>query len=340
MFCKRKKICYNRTMANQRNKKTSQYNASKSLPLTTPTQAKASGVAYSASIMILMIFSMIFSIALGAAGVTLPEGSIKPDWYIYLNFLLPQISLLLVAVLYFAWLKRPIQDAVREQKCHPKYYLLAILLQVGLLSLGTLNDIFLRFLQRFGYQEQALSLPNLDGFGLFATIFCVALLPAIFEEIFFRGILLKGLRSFGVIGSVLLCGALFSLYHQNPIQTVYQFACGVAFAFMAIKAGSILPTVLSHFLNNTLIIILTKCGVESISSSVYVPYVIITSLCLVGTLGYLMFFDEPKMETEQTASKKAEEKERKSERIRFFACALVGIAVFAVNWITALVQGF
>ncbi len=335
-------------MANQRKKKISQYNAPKPLPLTTPTQAKASGLAYSASIMFLMILSTFFSIALGVAGVTFAEGSAKPDWYIYLNYVLPQISLFLVAALYFAWLKRPVKETVKAQKCHPKYFLVAILLQIGLLSLGTLNDMFLRFLERFGYQETTLLLPSLDGFGLIATIFCVAVLPAVFEEIFFRGILLKGLRSFGVIGSVFLCGALFSLYHQNPIQTVYQFACGLAFAFMAIKAGSILPTVLSHFLNNTLIIILTKCGIENIPSSIYVPYVMITSLCLVGALGYLMFFDvaktetetEGKTETKKSARKNAEEKEKKSERIRFFVCALVGITVFAINWITALVQGF
>lgn len=324
-------------MSNQRKKRNTKYNAPKPLPLTAPTQAKASGVAYSASVMILLALSMVFSIALGAAGIVIKENAAKPNWYIYANYLLPQISLFLVAVLYFAWLKRPVKQAVKEQKCHPKYFLLAVLLQVGLLSLGTLNDMFLRFLERFGYRSTKLLLPNLDGFGLIATIFCVALLPALFEEIFFRGILLKGLRSFGMVGSIFLCGALFSLYHQSPVQTVYQFVCGVAFAFMAIRAGSILPTVLSHFLNNTLIIVLTKFGIDGIPTSVYVPYVMITSLCLVGTLAYLFFFDKP-ITVEKP--KRGQEQEVKNERVRFFVCALVGITVFLINWISALVTGF
>ena len=342
--CKREKICYNRAMSNQRKKQNSKYNAPKPLPLTVPTQAKASGVAYSAVIMISLILSLIVSITLGVMGVVITEKDAKPNWYIYLSYLLPQISLFLTAMLYFAWLKRPIKKAVKEQKCQPKYFLLAVLLQIGLLSLGTLNDMFLRFLEEFGYKQSTLLLPDLRGFGLFATIFCVAVLPAVFEEIFFRGILLKGLRSFGTIGSIFLCGALFSLYHQNPIQTVYQFACGVAFAFMAIRAGSILPTVFSHFLNNTLIIVLTRFGIESIPTAAYVPYVIVTSLCLIGTLAYLFFFDVPKAGTVPEKKKPQEQQreiqEKKSERVRFFVCAAVGIAVFAVNWLTSLLKGF
>lgn len=334
-------------MSNQRKRQNSKYTAPTRLPLTTPTQAKASGLSYSACIVILLLLSMISSIVMAAAGVKLPENSaLYPEWYIYLNYLLPQIALFLVVVLYFAWLKRPIKQTVCEQKCHPKYFFWAILLQVGLLSLGTLNDMFLRFLERFGYKESSLILPDLGGVGLFATIFCVALLPALFEEIFFRGILLKGLRSFGTFGGVLLCGALFSLYHQNPVQTIYQFACGAAFALMVIKSGSILPTILSHFLNNTLIIVLTRFGIENMPTAVYVPYVLVTSLCLLVSLGYLFFFDiktesaactEKKIPQQQKAKEQAE---IKAERVRFFVCAAVGITIFAVNWLTKLSTGF
>ena len=151
---------------------------------------------------------------------------------------------------------------------------------------------------------------------------------------------MKGLRSFGIIGSVFLCGALFSLYHANPVQTIYQFVCGLAFAFMAVKSGSILPTVLSHFLNNTMIILLTKFGVSSIPTAV----IMIASLCLIGTLGYLFFFDVQENEKTEKVVKPQEkqrrEQENKAERVRFFVCALVGITVFVINWFSALAQGF
>ena len=321
---------------NNQGKRKKPKNTNQLLPMTVPTQAKASGLAYSVMIMLFYALMFLVVIVLGVAGISLDFKGKEPDWYLYLNYLLPQISIFLAIAIYFAWLKRPVKQAIKEQKCHPKYFLLAILLQIGLLSLGMLNDAFLRFLERFGYQGTIPQLPNLNGFGLVATIFCIAVLPAIFEEIFFRGVLLKGLRSFGTVGGIFLCGALFALYHQNPAQTIYQFICGIAFAFLAVRSGSVLPTIISHFLNNTIVIVLTRFGIQDIPSVAYVPYVIITSLCLIGSLAYLFFFDRP-ITTEKP--KRGQEQEIKNERKRFCVCALVGITVFAINWISALAKG-
>lgn len=308
----------------------------KPLPLNAPTQAKASGLAYSFSVMLLLAMSLVVSVVLAMAGLN-TEAHREKDWYRYINAILPQFCLFFIAVLYFSWLNRPVRQAIKEQKCHPKYFLLAVLLQIGLLSLGELNNLFLTFLKRFGYQDSPITVPSLDGFGFIGVLFCVALLPAIFEEVFFRGILLKGLRVFGTTGAVLLCGGLFALYHQNPVQTVYQFVCGAAFAYMVIKAGSIFPTMLAHFINNALIIVLTKCGVESFPTSVYIPYLIITSLCLIGSLCYLFFCDKT---DGNTGGKEMPIAEKNAERKRFFVCVLVGITVFVVNWFSALLAGF
>ena len=81
-------------------------------------------------------------------------------------------------------------------------------------------------------------------------------------------------------------------------------------------------------------------------TAVYVPYVLVTSLCLLVSLGYLFFFDiktesaactEKKIPQQQKAKEQAE---IKAERVRFFVCAAVGITIFAVNWLTKLSTGF
>ena len=172
----------------------------------------------------------------------------------------------------------------------------------------------------------------MDGFGFVGVLFVVALLPAVFEEILFRGVLLQGLESFGKAGSVLLCGALFALYHQNPAQTVYQFCCGAAFALVALKSGSVLPTVLSHFLNNAAILILTKAGVTEYSPPVFIVIMTVSAVCLLLSLGYLLFMDKQE--------KTPMEKERaKVERKQFLLCALIGIAVCALSWGAVFVAG-
>ncbi len=246
---------------------------------------------------------------------------------LYLNFLVPQLAFALVCVWYFQRTKTPVKRFLSEQKCSPKYYILALCMQIGLLSLSELNAYFLRFLEGFGYQDSGIALPSAQGLGFLGVFLSIALLPAVFEELFFRGILLRDMQG-SVWTKVLLCGGLFALYHQNPAQTVYQFACGCCFTLVALRAGSFLPTVLSHFLNNAIVLILYVNGVDSYPTPVYVALLVVEGSCLLGTLAYLIFFD------------KSNEKGERANFRQFFACASVGLILFGLTWILSLVTGF
>ena len=297
-----------------------------------PTKAKASGISFSFAAMLPTMLSVFFIAVLVVSGLAKQQDITTKDWYLYVSYLLPQISFAIVALFNLRYQKKPIKRAVAEQKCKPIYFLIATLLQIGLLALSQLNTCFLEFLKKFGYEDAGIRLPSMDGVGFVGVLFVVALLPAVFEEILFRGVLLQGLESFGKAGSVRLCGALFALYHQNPAQTVYQFCCGAAFALVALKSGSVLPTVLSHFLNNAAILILTKAGVTEYSPPVFIVIMIVSAVCLLLSLGYLLFMDKQE--------KTPMEKERaKVERKQFLLCALIGIAVCALSWGAVFVAG-
>lgn len=283
------------------------------------TDAKASGFSYT--------FGVVFYLALAFVFFILSSFIKSANALLYAQYLVSPIAILGLTVWYFSWTKKSFKRAVKEQKCSIKYYFIAILLQVGLISLSELNNLFIVWLQKFGYKPAPVLLPSMDGFGLVGVLITVAVLPAVFEEIFFRGLLLDGCKVFGEVGAVLLCGGLFALYHQNPAQTVYQFCCGAAFALVAMKAGSVLPTVLSHLLNNALIIILTKFGIDAFTKPVLITLLCISIPCLIGSLTYLIFFDKKERE-EKTGTKK-----------QFLFGALVGIIVCAVVWVSMLFMG-
>ena len=295
------------------------------------SSAQASGLAYSLSVVLSILSAFVFIIALGSFGL-LGEENEGEDWFLYCSFLLPQICSLVLTILYIKSKKTTVKELTRFPK--PRYFLLAIVLQIGLLSLGELNGWFLELLKGVGYESEGISVPSLDGFGYVGVLFVVAFLPAVFEEIFFRGLLLKGLKQYGEVFAVLVCGALFSLYHKNPAQTVYQFVCGVAFALVAIRSGSILPTVISHFFNNALIITMEKFGWSL--DAIYLPFLIVSILCLVSSVVYLGFFDKQSQEfLEEARPEKTEIKKSKE----FFLFASVGIAVCALTWISNLLSG-
>ncbi len=295
--------------------------------LNAPTQASASGIAFSVASVLPTVLSVLFLLCVGSGDFS------QTDWFLYVSYALPQIAFLITAVWFLYYLKQPIGQTLKNQKCKPRYFLLAFLLQLGLFSLSELNALFLEFLGNFGYVDVGISLPSMDGFGFIGVLFVVAVLPAVFEEIMFRGVLLNGLKSFGKTGAVLLCGALFALYHQNPAQTLYQFCCGVAFALIALRAGSVLPTVFSHFLNNALILTLAKFGVESFPVPVAIVLLTVSVICLILSLVWLFFWDKNKEEKLEMQAV------NKTERKRFFLCASVGIAICALTWIAVLFSG-
>jgi len=297
----------------------------------TLTPAKTSGISYSLASIVPVLLTLVFIVVISAVGLTNDENYSTQNWYRYANYLLPQVSFALVVFFWLRLTQKPVKTVLTEQKCAPKYFLIALVLQIGLFSLSELNTLFLKLLGNLGYEDMGINLPDMNGFGFVGVLIVVAVLPALLEEIVFRGVLLNGLRSFGMAGAVLICGGLFALYHQNPAQTIYQFCCGVAFALVAIRAGSVLPTVLSHFVNNALILLLTKLGIENFPTPVFVGIIIVSVLCLIASLVYLIFWDK---NTEQKR-----EDSSKEERKTFLLCSLLGMVVCAINWLTVLYTG-
>ena len=79
-----------------------------------------------------------------------------------------------------------------------------------------------------------------------------AILPATFEELTHRGLVLDALGDGGnEIVQVFVGGLLFALMHTNIMQFLYAFVGGCVMAFVVVKTGSILPAMLMHFVNNT-----------------------------------------------------------------------------------------
>ena len=111
------------------------------------------------------------------------------------------IGMFFVAIWYFNRTKKWVAETLKKQKCHFKYYLLALALQVGLLSLSFSNTLFAEFLQSLGYTLPKNNIPSLDGFGIVGAIFVIAVLPAVFEEIIVRGVVLDGAYAYGTAGS-------------------------------------------------------------------------------------------------------------------------------------------
>lgn len=94
----------------------------------------------------------------------------------------------------------------------------------------------------------------------FAALITSALFPALIEEIMFRLVPMCALKGFSKKGTVILSALFFAFAHASVYQIPYALFAGVVFMLVDIMTGSILPSVILHFVNNltSLVFILFK----------------------------------------------------------------------------------
>ncbi len=169
-------------------------------------------------------------------------------------------------VLIFAYLgkRQTFMPLLSIKKCNVTWYVLAVLLFFGMFfGLGYVNVHFTDLLNKVFNITPLQIGKNFTLAKYISLSITLALLPAIFEELFFRGILLNTLMGGGKLFAVILSSICFSIYHCSITQLIYQFIFGVAFSLIAINSKSILPCILSHFLNNFIILTAYFCKIEN-----------------------------------------------------------------------------
>ncbi len=89
----------------------------------------------------------------------------------------------------------------------------------------------------------------------FSIAVIAALLPAVCEEVMFRGMVLNTLvKKYSAFGSSVICGLLFGVFHFSLHRFIPTAIIGFFLSLLKIRTGSIIPPMLAHFVNNFIII--------------------------------------------------------------------------------------
>lgn len=113
---------------------------------------------------------------------------------------------------------------------------LGIVIMDGLF--GFLGKSVSEFMQTAGVSTDSLSMLLYVGLG-----------APIFEEILFRGILMRSLEPYGKKMAIFVSALLFGFYHGNPVQAPYAALVGMVLGYVAMEHNIIWAMVL-HMFNN------------------------------------------------------------------------------------------
>lgn len=116
---------------------------------------------------------------------------------------------------------------------------------------------------------------NLDG-RMWVDLILHALLPAIFEEALFRYLPLRILKGSSGLCAVAVSAVFFACVHTSFFSIPYALVAGAIFMLVDILADSVIPSLVLHFLNNTLSII----WIYFESDATFVNYYLISIISL------------------------------------------------------------
>ena len=151
-------------------------------------------------------------------------------------------------------------------------------------SLGAINELLGVGTRQMGIAEIIL---------LFIS---TAIIPAIVEELMFRGIVLANLIPYGRGMAIITSALLFGLMHKNPQQFFYATIMGVAIGLVYVMTRSIWICMITHFLNNGLAVLqavmygrMEAEVADKLSAMMDITMVILAAVSLAILLGVYAF---------------------------------------------------
>lgn len=146
-------------------------------------------------------------------------------------------------------------------------------------------------LKSSGVESAVTEYPNpTSGFMLVLYFVYMCVVPAIFEEFMFRGVILTSLRRFGDGYAIVVSSLLFGVMHGNILQFLNTFVIGLLLGYFAVRTGSVLTAIVLHFMNN-FVVALLSLGALHMSSSQYVSLVFIfySIMIVLGIISIIVF---------------------------------------------------
>ncbi len=138
---------------------------------------------------------------------------------------------------------------------------------------------------------------------LWAVWLVMGVTPAICEELFFRGLVLSGLRRLGLVPALLISALMFGLAHSSVYRLLPTAFLGLLFGYAVWRTRSVACSVVAHTLNNglmaTIALVPAWFGWLGLGRGQFLPWRWTAAGCAVTAIGLLLVLSVPQIEDER-----------------------------------------
>ena len=137
------------------------------------------------------------------------------------------------------------------------------------------------------FYQQTQYVESLSGdVSVWALLLVVVLLPAVLEEIFFRGMLQESFAENGTYAAIFIGALAFALIHGNLSNLLGPLAAGMIYGYMTYVLDSVWPAIIAHVINN-LYFLLMNYATRAYETLGFWPYFILASFFVFCIFLYL-----------------------------------------------------
>lgn len=127
---------------------------------------------------------------------------------------------------------------------------------------------FLSYLSNLFFNNDVADLfGSISIYPYWMLLIVLAVVPAVFEEIAIRGVVLHGYKKEPLLVASLITGLIFGMLHLNPQQFLYTSILGMLFGYLVRITHSIFSGIIAHFVFNGFQVTISKLSLNAISRS-------------------------------------------------------------------------
>ncbi|WP_434640290.1 lysostaphin resistance A-like protein [Thermoanaerobacterium thermosaccharolyticum] len=177
---------------------------------------------------------------------------------LYIGLIITEFVIVLLPVILFLLFKKyDLKYVLRFNKLESKHIFLIISIMICGMFVSSFFSILTNyFLSKFG----KIPIPPIsaasDIEGLIKQILIVSGSAALCEEILTRGLILRSYELRGSIKAVVISGLMFAVLHLNVQNFLSVVFLGCLLGYLVHRTDSIYASMLGHFTNNTLVLVI------------------------------------------------------------------------------------
>ena len=201
------------------------------------------------------------------------------------------VSVTVPFCIFGAYTKIPVDAALRRREVPVPLTLASLGVTLGVSVVGMYASMAVTgFFSQLGISfEVGFSDFPVNYGAMVLYVINMTIVPAILEEIAFRGFIMQSLRRFGDGFALFASAFVFSLIHVTPDRLPHTFIMGLAIGYFVLFTGSLKTGIIIHFVYNLIVTVLS-IGYTYLSADFFVLNMVSEIIMLVVAVFSLIYF--------------------------------------------------